>query len=269
MFEKLEWSDDRVVLNGVTFLLEGRAKPGSKGGLWLHKSKPIMDEYDRLFADYPALHVQNMLELGIWKGGSVALWMELLQPAKSVALDLIEGEDSAAFRRYVQERGLGERLKTYWRTDQADSSRLMEIVEAEFEGPLNFVIDDASHAYAPTKASFETLFPLLREEGLYVIEDWSWQFAPEFRADFPDSEPGLLPLLSDLAVLLVGAPGLVRRMEVRRPFIVLQRGGLSEEDGRRAASTLWHGDMRALPPDRWLPLRRAKRRLMTAIRRRG
>ena len=38
--------------------------------------------------------------------------------------------------------------------------------------PLDLVIDDASHLYGPTMASFEVLFPRLRPGGLYVIEDW-------------------------------------------------------------------------------------------------
>jgi len=37
------------------------------------------------------------------------------------------------------------------------------------------VIDDASHRLEPTRASLETLFPRLREGGLFLIEDWRWQ----------------------------------------------------------------------------------------------
>jgi hypothetical protein len=39
---------------------------------------------------------------------------------------------------------------------------------------MNLVVDDASHTYEDTKASFETLFPLLQPGGIYAIEDWSW-----------------------------------------------------------------------------------------------
>lgn len=45
---------------------------------------------------------------------------------------------------------------------------------AELAGqPLDLVIDDASHLLNETRASFETLFPLLGPGGLYVIEDWN------------------------------------------------------------------------------------------------
>ena len=55
---------------------------------------------------------------------------------------------------------------------------LASIVAKEFEGePIDLVIDDASHLLEPTRASFEVLFPRLRTDGLFVIEDWAWEHA--------------------------------------------------------------------------------------------
>jgi hypothetical protein len=39
-------------------------------------------------------------------------------------------------------------------------------------------VDDASHLYEQTKASFNLLFPRLSNEGVYVIEDWGWAHWP-------------------------------------------------------------------------------------------
>src|SRR5262249_33219395 len=111
-------------------------------------------------------------------GGSVAFWHELLRPRKHVALDLRDREDNPYFRRYVESRGLSGRIETYWKTDQADQARLREIVARGFDGPLDLVIDDASHLYGPTRASFEVLFPMLVPGGLYIIEDWAWGHWP-------------------------------------------------------------------------------------------
>jgi hypothetical protein len=266
MFQGLEWSSDTLTLGEVTFLLEGRARQGSKDALWLHKDRGLLGEYEKLFADYPALHIHNMLELGIWKGGSIALWMELLQPQKYVAIDLRRREDASAFTRYVTERGFEDRLKTYWGTDQADSPRLKEIVESEFDAPLDFVIDDASHAYIPTRTSFETLFPMVAQDGLYVIEDWPWKFASDFQADFPATEPGLLPLIPDLSVLLIGVPGLIRRLEVRKPFIVVQRGPAGREEAHEGIEGLWRQAEAPAPADPLMPLRRVKRSIARAVR---
>jgi hypothetical protein len=242
VFRDLVWAEDRVTLNGLTFLLAGRARGEPKPEdehFWLYKDRTLLDEYDRLFADYPGLRVRNLLELGLWEGGSSALWMEVLRPEKYVGLDLVRREDGLAMLRYVGDRGLSDRLRTYWGTDQADGERLLQIVAAEFAAPLDLVIDDASHAYGPTRASFTTLFPLLREGGLYVVEDWPWQFVPSFRADFAPSEPGLLPLINDLSVLLIAVARLIRRVDVRRAFFVVERGPLPEAEARRLIAERW------------------------------
>lgn len=39
------------------------------------------------------------------------------------------------------------------------------------QGPFDVVIDDASHVFAHTVRSFEILFPLLRDGGVYIVED--------------------------------------------------------------------------------------------------
>jgi predicted methyltransferase len=72
-------------------------------------------------------------------------------------------------------------IKTYWGANQGNSTRLREIVHTEFQESLDLVIDDASHMYALTKKSFETLFPLLRPGGLYIIEDWRGGIGRRFR----------------------------------------------------------------------------------------
>jgi hypothetical protein len=38
---------------------------------------------------------------------------------------------------------------------------------------LDVVIDDASHRLAETRKSFDVLFPRLRPDGYYVIQDWN------------------------------------------------------------------------------------------------
>ena len=70
--------------------------------------------------------------------------------------------------------------RTHWRTDQRDRDKLEAIVAAEFDGPLDLVLDDASHLFVPTRTSFELLFPRLAPGGLYVIEDWAWEHWVEF-----------------------------------------------------------------------------------------
>jgi len=72
-------------------------------------------------------------------------------------------------------------LRLFFGVDQADRARVAAIARDEFRGaPLDLVVDDASHGLDETRVSFETLFPLLRPGGVYVIEDWNWQLKLAF-----------------------------------------------------------------------------------------
>ena len=74
---------------------------------------------------------------------------------------------------------------------------LLGIVEQEFGGALDMVMDDASHIYEPTLASFQILFTLLPEGGLYIIEDWAWNTD---RISFAYSPLGPVPVANALGV---------------------------------------------------------------------
>ena len=128
------------------------------------------------------------------------------------------------------------------------------MVEQHQGAPLDLVIDDASHLYGPTKASFEALFPLLREGGVYVIEDWAWEHWPSYGSPYHswafDESP------TRLAVQLVEATGtnrnLVARVDVFGGLIAVHRGSdvvetpfsLDREIRRRHRARIWHRPLR-------------------------
>ena len=62
---------------------------------------------------------------------------------------------------------------TYYGRYQNKEGTLMA-ARANFPKGIDLVVDDASHLYEQTKATFAMLFPLVRPGGNYVIEDWSW-----------------------------------------------------------------------------------------------
>jgi len=133
------------------------------------KSLRLVDYYRQICARFerPAI-----FELGIAEGGSTALFALLAKPNKLVAVDL-EAQPLPALAEFAESHGMADIVKPYYGVDQSDRRRLHEIYDREFGGgPLDLVVDDASHALDLTRSSFETLFPLLRAGGLYVIEDW-------------------------------------------------------------------------------------------------
>jgi predicted O-methyltransferase YrrM len=275
MFESASWQDDRMTLNGLVFRIEHHRRDDWDGGdhFRFFKLKPLIEAYDAYFAAH-RLAARNILELGMWDGGSLAFWFETLKPQKIVGVDIEDRQDSPYFRRYVEERRLGDRIHTFWNTDQRDGAALREIVAREFAQPIDLVFDDASHLYSPTKASFETLFPLLRPGGLYVIEDWAWRHWRGFALPQQWSpQQHLTRLVVELVEAAGSDCGVVSAVHVHPGFVGIQRGDQAaasfrlEEHVFRRQARLWESIRARLVwgPERAL-LARLKRRLRTRWR---
>jgi hypothetical protein len=228
MFERLVWQRDRMLLDDLVFRLEHYRSADWDGGdhFRFYKIKELVDQYVNFFSRRADFRAERVMELGIYDGGSTAFWYELFRPQKQVALDIKDQVDAAYFNRYVGSRGLGGRIKTYWKTNQGDKARLRTIVETEFDGPLDLVIDDASHLYRQTRASFEALFPLFVPGGLYIIEDWAWGHWPEFFSlDHPwAGEEPLTRLVVELIEAAGTSPQLISSLVVYQGFVVIERG---------------------------------------------
>lgn len=168
------------VIDGIELVPDWR-RPSRTGSLTLLKAARMVDRYRELFAP---LTRPNVVELGISQGGSVALLALLARPRRLVALEL-SPEPVDALVETLAQHGLDGHVRPHFGVDQGDREAVRAIVERELgDEPLDVVVDDASHLYGPTLASFEVLFPRLRPGGLYVIEDWTWQdaFARNYEA---------------------------------------------------------------------------------------
>jgi hypothetical protein len=234
-FDAIAWDGETITIDGVAFRVyeEFGAPPALAGNtLWLFKGRPLLEDYFAVFQRDGGLEVHNLFELGIWESGSVAFWTQLFRPDKHVAVDLAAPREPAAFRRFLRDHDLKSRVSTHWLTNQADDTKLRELLSREFLGPLDLVIDDASHCLEPTKAGLASLLPAVREGGLFIVEDWAWALVPVVRRAFPAEEPGLVPLIDALLPLAHLEPALVRSIEVRPTLFVIERGAMTEPDAR-------------------------------------
>jgi len=93
------------------------------------------------------------------------MWKEYFPNAQIFGLDIVD-------KSFVDE----PRIKTF-QGDQTDPAVLNAIVKEA--GTLHLVIDDGSHRPADIIASFNLLFPLLADDGIYVIEDTQTSYWPE------------------------------------------------------------------------------------------
>jgi hypothetical protein len=228
MFEQIAWKEDRALLGNLVFRLEhyrtDRWELGERC-FRFYKIKRLIDQYEQAFAKRPGWRPQHVLEIGMSDGGSLAFWFDLLHPEKMAGLDLKDRTDSEYFREYISDRGLGHRIKTYWKTDQADPEALGRIL-GDLGGRLDLVMDDGSHLYSPSKTSFEYLFPRMPEGALYIIEDWAWAHWAEWQA--PDhpwvNEVPLTRLVFDLVEASGTSMDVVRSVDVFEGFAIVERG---------------------------------------------
>lgn len=122
---------------------------------WHHYYLPI---YDRYLAPWRGRPVR-MLEIGVSRGGSMKLWRKFLGP-DAVLFGIDIDPECARFDGQDSQVRIGS---------QADPAFLREVI-AEMGG-VDIVLDDGSHVSAHIRASLDTLYPLLAEGGLYLIED--------------------------------------------------------------------------------------------------
>jgi hypothetical protein len=245
MFERIIWQEDHILLDDLVFYLD-REKCDLINSFLLDKPIRLLHQYMNMWQQRSEMLINNVLELGIYRGGSIAFWFELLQPEKYVALDLAAWRHTEYFNKYIASRKLEKRIKTFWKIDQSDREALRAIVATEFNGLPDLIIDDASHLYSETKVSFETLFPQLRPGGLYIIEDWSWgcwpnlpvTFSP-FGTELPKLVHQIVDAAGSMKRFLSGEPSnakstinpLIASVTTYADIVVIERGGAEIDEG--------------------------------------
>jgi hypothetical protein len=130
---------------------------------WHAATKPICyyEKYDEFFREH-SIVPKNILEIGVLEGESTKIFSACYPHAKLVGIDLTLREID--FSGYPN--------VTYLKCDQTDQAGLSSIIERHFPEGVDLVIDDASHIGFSSSITFETVFPYLNSEGLYIIEDW-------------------------------------------------------------------------------------------------
>jgi hypothetical protein len=123
-----------------------------------HKWSQYLEVYDRhlsIYRNRPFF----LLEIGVMDGGSLDMWRRYFGTnAIIVGIDI---NPQCAIRVDPPNQ---VRIGS-----QDDRSFLLKIVE-EF-GPPDVILDDGSHIGRHQRASFEILFPNLKDGGIYIIED--------------------------------------------------------------------------------------------------
>lgn len=130
----------------------------------------------------------TLLEIGIGGyedsasgGSSLRMWKRYFPKGRIYGIDI---HDKSPHN--------GKRIRTL-RGDQTDEAFLRQVICRI--GAPDIIIDDGSHVNSHVLKSFEVLFPLLADGGIYVIEDVQTSYWPSFggsseKPDMPDTIMG-------------------------------------------------------------------------------
>ncbi len=149
---------------------------GAHRGRLFEKWAHYFEIYDRHFHRFIGKPV-HFLEIGVASGGSLQLWRAYLGPQAT-----IHGMDIDPAARAMEAEGFQIHIG-----DQADPAFLARIKEVIPK--LDVVLDDGGHKMSQLRASFDSLYPHLATDGVYLCEDLHTCYMESYGGGFrnPDS----------------------------------------------------------------------------------
>jgi hypothetical protein len=131
----------------------------------IHKWHHYFDVYERFLSPLRGKPV-TLLEIGMWRGGSLRMWQEYLGgTARIYGMDVDPG--CTAYAPDGVSVFIG---------DQRDRDFLRKVKESI--GEIDVVIDDGGHTMAQQINTFEELYPVTRQ--LFLVEDTHTSYWPRY-----------------------------------------------------------------------------------------
>ncbi|MGH6798359.1 MAG: hypothetical protein ACREDI_08255, partial [Roseiarcus sp.] len=72
------------------------------------------------------------------------------------------------------------RVNVYYGTSQDDVERLSKIIKDDFDGEIDFVVDDASHFYELTKRDIQDSLPACQTRRVLLYRRLDMEFPTRF-----------------------------------------------------------------------------------------
>ncbi len=131
---------------------------------WMHYFDAYEHHFDRFRGKKP-----TVLEIGVFGGGSLAMWKDYFgDGATIIGLDI-----NAECKAHE-----AEGIKVY--IGSQDDPQIIQTVLDE-NSPIDIVIDDGSHRMDHVVASFNLLYERISPNGIYFVEDTHTCYWPEYQ----------------------------------------------------------------------------------------
>jgi hypothetical protein len=114
--------------------------------------------YEKYFSPYRNRPI-TLLEIGVYKGGSLDMWRNYFDKNSTiVGIDV-----------FPEVLNYSTKNTHIVLCDQGNRQQLLNL--ATKYGPFDIILDDGGHHMNQQICSFETLFPFVSPNGLYIVED--------------------------------------------------------------------------------------------------
>lgn len=121
---------------------------------WTH----YFEVYDREFSKYRRKKIR-MLEIGVFEGGSLQMWSDYF------------GEDADIIGVDINPRCKGfEQKKIHIEIGSQEDFGFLNYLKNKY-GEFDIILDDGGHTMRQQCLSFHTLFPMVKNGGIYLCED--------------------------------------------------------------------------------------------------
>lgn len=139
----------------------------NNNGKVIHKWIHYFDIYEKHFSSLRSKPLL-MFEIGVFKGGSLEMWNSYFgNQATIVGIDINpESKVPTPQNTYIE---IG---------DQSDTNFLQSLIDKY--GIPDIVLDDGSHMMKDLKTTFEFLYPRIKDNGIYLVEDLHTCYWGEF-----------------------------------------------------------------------------------------
>lgn len=157
---------------------------GGKCSKWRHYFD-IYERYISAFRNMPCVY----LEIGVFNGGSLDIMRQYLGNAARII-----GVDIMPQCKAIEQRGF-----EIYIGDQADGAFLRQL--GATVGNADIIVDDGGHTSDQQITTFLHMFPLLRDGGIYIVEDlhanfWQSHNVSRYGITFFDFAKGLADKMS-------------------------------------------------------------------------
>jgi 23S rRNA U2552 (ribose-2'-O)-methylase RlmE/FtsJ len=182
----------------------------------------------------------NLLEIGVFKGGSLNIWRQYFHPESTiVGIDI---NPRCAVHNDPDN-------KKFIRIGRQQDPEFLDALISEF-GNFDIVVDDGSHQMDHVTKTFQHLFPKIADSSIYFIEDMQTSYWPRYGGGFQTSgtmielAKELIDLLnishwrSDEQVEAMHLQNQIKSIQFFEAVIVLEKGAFKSTRRRNYGSII-------------------------------